>query len=209
MRYFEKRRITFASALIAIAVTGLCLSSGASLDRLLALARISARLALPFFLISFTASAFYTWRQHAFCAWALRNRRELGLGFALLQIQHLMVLMAIAVSYPQHFDFAAPYTFIPGALFYLAVGLLVVTSFAAWKSRMSRKVWKRLHLIGSHVVWFGFAVAMGIKASESWLFLGILALLFAAMAFRWWGRRSRVKMFAERRGAAKTCRRTR
>ena len=201
-RPFEKNRIIGASAIIAAATVAWCLREGSSLEDWLRLARATARIAFPFFVLSFAASGLYTWRRHPLTAWCLRNRRELGLAFALMMFVHLGVLAGIAIQFPDHYALATPLTLLPGGLFYFVLGVLVFTSFAAWKIRLSRPLWKRIHVFGTHVMWFGFTAAASLKSFEEPAYGLAVAFLIGLIVLRWWGRGARDKMFAARRAAA-------
>lgn len=75
--------------------------------------------------------------------WQRRNRRYLGVSFALSHFIHLGVTLALA---------GAAYHFIAA---------MTATSFDRTAAWLGPREWRLLHLIGGWYIWISFAVAVG------------------------------------------------
>src|ERR1043166_3597577 len=65
--------------------------------------RYTARTSLLFFCLAFTASALHRLRPNSFTCWQLRNRRYLGLSFAVSHLIHLIAIVCFAMMAPALF----------------------------------------------------------------------------------------------------------
>lgn len=121
----------------------------------------SARYALVLFCMAFAASAVQTLWPAPRTHWLKRNRRYLGVAFALAHTVHLAAVVAFAVAAPALFDTAKPsLTFsILGAIGYLFMYAMVATSFDQAVTWMGRPAWQLLHRLGSYYVWSMFISA--------------------------------------------------
>jgi DMSO/TMAO reductase YedYZ heme-binding membrane subunit len=151
------------------------------------------------FSLAFGASALRrVWRSDA-SAWLLRNRRYVGVSFAVAHFLHLGALIMLGVFFPEPFVSGLDaLTMIGGGTAYVLLVGMTATSFdrsAAW---LGRKAWRRLHLAGSWTLWVIFA--------QSYLprpFMGdALAGPFAAMLLAAFGLRVWVHFFSASRHAA-------
>jgi DMSO/TMAO reductase YedYZ heme-binding membrane subunit len=106
------------------------------------------------FLLAFSASSLHRlWRSPA-SAWLLRNRRQIGVSFAVSHALHAAFLVWFALGWPDSFrDTVAASTLAFGSLGYVFVAAMTATSFdrsAAW---LGRRRWKLLHGTGAWVLW--------------------------------------------------------
>jgi hypothetical protein len=174
--------------LSALAI-GAALATGAtpSDDALLA-ARWTARAALPIFLLTYLASSFYRLAPNDMTRSLLRQRRQWGLAFALSHSIHLVALLINITLYrPRPLMSLAG-----GALAYLFVYLMAITSTDDWKRRLGRR-WKQLHSIGIHLTWAVFLAGYGgraFHADPAYHLEGrfFAPLLLAALAIRLWAK---------------------
>ncbi len=138
-------------AAMTAAVLGLAGSDEAGVRMLI---RASARSSLLLFSLAFAASSLRRLWPVPASAWLLRNRRQLGLGFALSHAVHLAAIVAVARLWPADFWVeGVGVTIAGGGVGYLFLAAMAATSFdrsAAW---LSRRSWRRLHLVGSWVLW--------------------------------------------------------
>ena len=142
--------VTLAASLATIACTFLF---GADQEGLQLAARYTVRVSFPLFLLAYIASALaYAWR-HDLSRWLLRNRRYLGLSFALAHTVHLGALTAFFITIRET---PGNETLFVGGGAYLAMFLMAATSNNVSVSIMGRN-WRRLHLLGMHYLWFVFA----------------------------------------------------
>jgi len=155
--------------------------------------RATARTSLALFLLAFTASSARHFWQAPTTAWLLRNRRYLGVSFAVSHTVHLAAIVALATEVP---GFGAdPFTTIFGSLAYLVILAMTATSFdrsAAW---LGRPHWKRLHTAGSYYLWLVFFVSFAPAAVQAAHPTGILAALalIAALGLRVGAGRARLE----------------
>jgi sulfoxide reductase heme-binding subunit YedZ len=115
-------------------------------------ARYTARTSFLLFLLPFIAAPLASlWRGGAVL---VRNRRGLGLGFAMAHFVHLGALTGYFVVSGET---PAMITALGGGLGYLFVAAMAVTSHDAMVRRMGAKRWKLMHTIGLYYIWFIFA----------------------------------------------------
>jgi hypothetical protein len=136
--------------------------SGAGETGLRSVIRATARSSLTLFLFAFTASSLARLWRTPLTSWLLRNRRYLGVSFAISHSAHMVAIAALAVEVP---GFGAdPFTTVFGTLAYLVILAMAATSFdrsAAW---LGRSRWKRLHTVGSYYIWLIFLVTYAPEA---------------------------------------------
>jgi DMSO/TMAO reductase YedYZ heme-binding membrane subunit len=139
---------------VAALVAGLLGAYGVGSAGLSISIRLTARVAVVLFMAAFAASSAHRVRRSPFTAWLLRNRRYLGVSFAVVHFTHLGLIVASAAQSPAEFlHRTRTVTIVFGGLAYLLLLGMTATSFdrtAAWLGRMW---WKRLHLAGSYLVW--------------------------------------------------------
>ncbi|MEQ9143604.1 MAG: hypothetical protein RLO08_04525 [Parvibaculaceae bacterium] len=116
-------------------------------------ARYTVRVSFPLFLLTYMARPLaQLWRRDE-TRWLLRNRRYLGLSFALAHTVHLAALTAFFVFTPAT---PAMATVIGGGLGYALMFAMAATSNDASVRALGRN-WNRLHTAGMHYLWFIFA----------------------------------------------------
>ena len=180
----------FASALLLSALAvGAALAAGTTAsDEALLAARWTARAALPIFLLTYLASSFYRLAPNDLTRSLLRQRRQWGLAFALSHSIHLVALLINITYYrPRPIMSLAG-----GALAYLFVYLMAITSTDGWQRRLGHR-WKQLHSIGIHLTWAVFLVGYGgraFHADPAYHLEGRIfaPLLLAALAIRLWAK---------------------
>jgi sulfoxide reductase heme-binding subunit YedZ len=147
-------------ALVLIAmVAGILFYQGFTEAGLRMVIRATARTSLFLFLLAFSASSLRRLWRHAATAWLLRNRRYLGVSFAVSHFLHLGAIVALAQRFPHPFmeQSAQPLVLIGGGLGYLLIAAMVATSFdrsAAW---LGARRWRILHTVGNYWVLAIFA----------------------------------------------------
>ncbi len=145
-------------AVLGAAFVGVLVGTGWSEEGVRALVRTTARTSLALFLLAFTASSLARlWRSGA-TAWLLRNRRQVGVSFAFSHLVHLAALVALGAAFPDPFLRELSVVAVAGGgLAYLFILAMTVTSFDRTAAWLGRRRWKRLHTVGSWVVWIVFA----------------------------------------------------
>lgn len=145
----------------------------------------TAWLAYLLFIMAFTASSIQISFRGAYGRWAMKNRRYLGLSFALVHFVHAaLVLSSLALTDASRTggELAG------GGLAYLFLGLMALTSNNAAVRKLGAKNWKRLHKLGSYYIWLIF-VARSVKELPDNLpsggiivVVGLTALMFRISA---------------------------
>ena len=174
--------VLWAALGIAVMVGAVFAASGtADLDTVKRGLRATARVSLTLFLLAFSASSLRRlWPDRA-TGWLLRNRRFLGVSFALSHFTHLGLLAALASLTPERFT-ADPAGLIPGFIAYLFLAAMTATSTDRTAQWLGKTWWRRLHLIGSWWIWVVFAGAYAPKVMTGGPGYVVAALALVAVA---------------------------
>ena len=144
--------------------------------------RYTARISVLVFLPVYVASSMVAlWPMPSTRA-LLRNRRNLGLGFAMAHTIHLYALIRQLLAA----DGIHPEELAGGIVIYALIFAMAVTSFP-WAYRALGKNWKRLHKLGIHAIWIAFFLAYSGRIFEPEarvIGVAFTALLVAAMFLR-------------------------
>jgi len=146
----------------------------------------TAHAAFLMFCMAFTASSIQRLRPGSYGKWAMRNRRYIGLNFALIHFVHAgLVLSNLAFT-----EASRPLSVLAvGGTAYLLLLAMVLTSNAASVKALGAKNWKRLHKVGSYgllAIFFGTSFRQPdafTSIETSWLAIaavGVLALRISA-----------------------------
>lgn len=162
----EKWTITALSSagivLFAALVLGLVGPNEATLRYLL---RATACTSLLEFLAAFGATSAHAVLRNPVSAWTVRNRRYLGVAFAISHFIHLGFIVWLARVYPDPFFSNTGLSFwLVGGSAYLFIALMTITSFAAPRRWMGEKKWSLLHTTGGYLILFVFFQAYVPKA---------------------------------------------
>ena len=175
--------VLWTALAVGAAVAGILIASGAELGSLRTGLRLTARTSLLLFLAAFTASSLRRLWSVPLTGWLLRNRRYLGVSFAVSHFIHLGLIAGLIPHTPERFT-ANPAGLLPGAIAYLFLAALTITSFDRTARWMGRLWWSRLHRTGSWWIWLVFAGNYGSKITRGPGFAAAAALLFAAAGLR-------------------------
>lgn len=172
------------AALIAALSFGLW---GLGSDGFLHFTRYTARLAFLIFIIAFAAGALAQLFPSDGTRWLRRNRRYIGLSFALAHFIHLGALTGFFVSIGEVPDIV---TIIGGGMAYVFVSLMALTSNDWSVRRLGPAAWRWLHLIGSYYIWLIFMRSYLVRLTSETppepkiIFAITAALGFAALGLR-------------------------
>ncbi len=156
-------------------------------ESLLLILRISARTAIIIFLFAFLASTFKKIKNTLFTRWLIKNRRYIGVGFALIHILHLGFVFARHFIYESSLITTEPVSRISGGIAYLFIFLMLLTSFDSITKKMNKKTWIILHSIGSYYIWFIFFMSYLKRLSagrKDFIFYFLFALLFSSLVVK-------------------------
>lgn len=147
--------------------------------------RFTARASLLFFCLAFVASAAASLWPSAATRWLRRNRRMMGLTFAVSHAIHAVAIASFAVMDPASYAAAtttASYIF--GGIGYAFIIALAATSFDRSAAAIGPRAWRILHTTGIYYLWFQFMVSFGMRIPQMPTYAWFLAPLLAVMALR-------------------------
>jgi len=154
--------------------------------------QLTAWTSLLLFGLAFTASSLVRLSPSATTRWLRRQRRYLGVSFAVSHLIHLVGILALMnLDYVLFQQLTNRMTVVAGGGGYILILLMTLTSFDRMVALLGPKAWGWLHLIGGWYIWAAFAVSMGKRVGQGpvyWLGLGIA---LAILVIRVWGRRQR------------------
>jgi DMSO/TMAO reductase YedYZ heme-binding membrane subunit len=139
---------------LGLGLAALLAAAGTDEAGVRAAVRATARSSVLLFLPAFAASSLQRlWRSRT-SAWLLRNRRQVGVSFAVSHALHGATIFWLALGWPDSFRETVPTTtLVFGSAGYAFVAAMTATSFdrsAAW---LGRRRWKRLHTTGAWYLW--------------------------------------------------------
>ena len=147
--------------------------------------RFTARSSLLLFCLAFSAAALARLWPNAWTSWQKRNRRYLGLGFAVSHAIHAVAIMAFAGMDPAGFaaaTSAASYVF--GGIGYGFIIAMSATSFDRAAALIGPRAWRALHLVAGYYLWLQFMVSFGKRVPAMPLYAAFLLPLLIVMALR-------------------------
>lgn len=141
--------------------------------------RVSARVSFAIFLLAYLAApARHFWRTPA-TAWLLRNRRHVGVSFAVAHVLHLFDIALLALLQGAAFQIE-PAVLFGGGLAYLLLAAMLATSFDRSARWIGPRRWKALHRTGLHWLWAVFTVF-------DWTPLAFESPAYLPLALAGWG----------------------
>ena len=157
----EKWRIAgLTSSVLLALLLSVLLVGGANEDSVRLLIRITAQSSVTLFLAAFAASSLRLALNNHWTTWLLRNRRYVGVSFAISHFVHLGLIFALTYWFPEPFLSNATTTFFSvGSAAYVVIAAMTITSFEAPRRWLGQKKWSLLHTIGGYFVMFIFAQA--------------------------------------------------
>ncbi len=147
--------------------------------------RATARTSLVLFVLAFTASAMVELAPGGFTRWQRRNRRYLGVSFAVSHFIHLAAILALAaMDRALSWKLTNLTKIVLAGTAYLFIAAMAATSFDRAVAWMGAGRWRLLHLIGGWYIWISFAVAVGKRVPIDSFYWPMAALVLAAGAVR-------------------------
>jgi sulfoxide reductase heme-binding subunit YedZ len=169
------------AALLAIGMASAGITYGFSEEAVRSVIRSTAQIAVVLFVLAFSASSLQTLLRAGWTKWLLRNRRWLGLSFALAHFVHLFAIGALWFWFPEPFvaDLEVT-TLIFGGIAYVFLLALALTSTDAAQQKLGGRNWRMLHTVGSYYIWLIFALSYLPRAFEEPLPSVFFALIVIA-----------------------------
>ena len=115
----------------------------------------SVRWAVPLIFLIVAIPALQTLFPGPVPSWLMRNRKQIGLVFALTMAWQGLFIFLISTRYRGYY-FEDIHLFrdeLEGSIGYVFLALMVLTSFDFGRKRLSPKEWKLLHMSGMYFLW--------------------------------------------------------
>ena len=179
------RLVWLATAAIAAASLGVVWWTGADVDGVRLVVRLTARTSAVLFCLAFSASALYRLAPGVRTGWLRRNRRYLGLSFAGSHGLHALAIAGYAYLDPVMFNaYMNPVMYVFGGLGYAFILAMAATSFDRTAAALGPRAWSILHTFGAYYIWVTFLNGFGMRAMTDPAYWPMVALVLAAMAVR-------------------------
>ena len=147
--------------------------------------RATARTSLVLFVLAFTASAMVELLPSEAARWQRRNRRYLGVSFAVSHLIHLIAILALAsIDQVLFWKLTNINTIVLAGTAYLFIAAMAATSFDRAVAWLGPRKWRLLHLLGGWYIWISFAVAVGKRVPLDRFYWPMAALVLAAGVVR-------------------------
>jgi hypothetical protein len=177
--------VGIAAIVVTALVAGTLAVGGTEEAGIRAAIRMTAGTSLVFFLAAFVASAMNTLSPSPATKWLLRNRRYIGVSFAVSMLGHLVLISALVLGYSGSFwSRVALTTLVGGGFGYVMILAMTATSFDRTAKAIGRKAWSALHTTGMYVFWFIFFASYAGRAATSLRYAISFGLLLVAMTVR-------------------------
>lgn len=173
------------TAALAAMSLGFLFAIGWDTDGYRMVIRATARTSLVLFLAAFAASAAFKLWPGPFTRWLRRNRRQLGLGFAMSHFIHALAIIALWKTDPSTFwVLTNPKSIATAGTAYLFIALLAATSFDRMVKALGPKAWGRLHWWGVWIVALSFIFTNGKRIPVSMWYALPVVLVVAVIVLR-------------------------
>ena len=147
--------------------------------------RATARTSLVLFVLAFTASAMVELLPSEATRWQRRNRRYLGVSFAVSHLIHLGAILSLALLDRALFwKLTNIGTIVLAGAAYVFIVAMAATSFDRTAAWLGPRRWRLLHLVGGWYIWISFAVAVGKRVPIDRIYWPMAALVLAAGLLR-------------------------
>ena len=181
---FQKWRLLGAISTVLVLLSLAALALSPDVEGMRSIIRLTARTSLVLFCMAFIASPAWKLFPSRWTGWQLKNRRYLGLGFAVSHGIHAIAIVSFATLDPSGFQAASTGNPAAGIIAYAFIILMSATSFdrsAAWTGRLA---WKILHTSGMYYIWLSFMITFGKRIPHSMWYVVPLVVLSCALALR-------------------------
>lgn len=178
-------RLFGALSLAVLAMVAVILATGGDGVAAIRLGiRATARTSFALFLLAFIAAPLARRWPSALASYLVRNRRFLGLAFAVSHGTHLALIVRFARLDPVGFgDLVPMVTIIGGSVTYAFIAAMAATSFDLTARAIGPRAWRLLHGVGIWVIAGNFTVSFAKRITDPF-YWPFAALLLVAIALR-------------------------
>lgn len=179
------RLVALISAVLVVMTIGAAAVRIFDIDGIRMAVRYTAHGSLVLFCLAFSARAVLTLFPSMWSRWQFRNRRYLGLSFAIWHALHAVAIVAFAIAAPVAFAGAtSTANYIFGGIGYAFIALMAATSFDRIAAAMNPRVWRVLHLTGGYYLLVQFTISFGKRMPDMPLYGLFLVPLLAVFVLR-------------------------
>jgi len=147
--------------------------------------RATARTSLVLFALAFSAGALVELAPGRFTYWQRRNRRYVGVSFAVSHAIHLAALVALAqVDAALFWALTNVANIVLAGAAYVLLAAMTATSFDRTAAWLGHRRWRLLHLVGGWYIWLSFAVAVGKRLPQGPVYWAMMGLVLAVAVVR-------------------------
>jgi hypothetical protein len=173
------------SLLLATMSLGLAAAHAWDVEGVRLVIRATARTSLLLFVLAFTASALSALVPSDLTRWQRRNRRYLGVSFAVSHFIHLAAIVSLAALDSALFwKLTNISTIVLAGAAYFFIAAMTATSFDRTAAWLGPRKWRLLHLVGGWYIWISFAVAVGKRVPLDRFYWPMAVLVLAAAIVR-------------------------
>jgi sulfoxide reductase heme-binding subunit YedZ len=174
-----------AAVVVLLSVCMVVLTTPDPIEAARSAIRVTARCSIVLFLLAFTASSVWRFWPNAWTSWQRRNRRYLGVSFAVSHFTHLGAIAALGSVAPAELAADAnAITWIFGGLAYVFIAAMTLTSFDRTAQMLGPRAWTLLHTAGSYYIWLIFANSYIARAVPMPEYIPIATLVVSALILR-------------------------
>lgn len=184
----EGKKVTvIISAFLVLVVGGVLFINSGSEESLRWSLRRTAGFAFVLFFVCFGAAAMHYFLRANFSKWLLRNRRYIGIGFALVFLTHGLLVGLMVLLYPEPFLSQVPAgIFYGGALSFSAAAIMGITSNDYSVRLFGRRGWSALHTSLGYYLAISWVLAyVNIVKTGGTFFLLWLMVAVGLLLLRW------------------------
>lgn len=140
------------SIVMVVAMLGTDLSSATGVSHMIS---FSVRWAVPIIYLVIAISALHTLFPGSLSAWLLRNRKYIGMCFAVAMSWQAFFIFTMSVFYRDYYFEEVYYLRdeLEGSTGYIFLAAMVVTSFSWGRRFLNQDQWKLLHRSGIYFLW--------------------------------------------------------
>jgi len=119
--------------------------------------RMTGRAGMVLLLLSFCASPLHKLFKSSWTQYLLRNRRYIGISTVIVLWSHFLVILSLHLTDAAWFEENVPlFILIPGAVTFICVGIMGLTSNDYSQKKLGRTTWKKIHLVGGYLAAVSF-----------------------------------------------------
>jgi DMSO/TMAO reductase YedYZ heme-binding membrane subunit len=155
--WFSGPTIVYATVVATAIILYLIIDASDIVDSSRTFLRVSGRIGMGLFFISFGASSLNRIFKAGWTSYLISNRRYYGISTAIVLWAHFLVILSLSFTASEWFKESAPwYILYSGTVTFTLVGLMALSSNNLAVKKMGARAWKTLHLIGGYLALASF-----------------------------------------------------